>query len=124
VPLQFSPKVARANAIFIIDGLGHCTILFIIYKFISYTLYSEDDNQSTNINEEIKERTKEQMRQYSNKKKEKVNKPKSSVIGFPRIYTGLQSNKKGRALGDIIRKTENDASSNQRDVNSITRLRP
>jgi len=35
-----------------------------------------------------------------------------------------QSNKKEIASRDIIRKTENAASSNQRDVNSIARPRP
>jgi len=46
-------------------------------------------------NEEIKEQRKMQMRQYLHKKKEtKVNKPKSSVIGCPHIYTNEEAKQK------------------------------
>jgi len=47
--------------------------------------------------EEIKERKREQMRQYLTKKKEtKVNKPKSTIIGRPCIYTDEEAKQKKR----------------------------
>jgi len=46
---------------------------------------------------EIKEQRKMQMRQYLNKKKEtKVNKPKSTIIGCPCIYTNEEAKQKKR----------------------------
>jgi len=76
--------------------------------------------------EEIKECRREQMRQYLTKKKEtKVNKPKSTVIGCPCIYTNEEAKqKREKALVDTIRKTGSAASSSLRDVSSIARPRP
>jgi len=135
--------VARADATFIIDSPGHCAIpLSFINLYLIHYIAKMTSNQPTLMpndviarqpgqpkiyaNKEIKERRKEQMRQYLNKNKEKkVNKPKSSVV-VTLVYIPMkrQSSTKEIVSGDIIRKTESAASSNQRDVNSIARPRP
>jgi len=109
--LVSSPPCGLAVAIFIVDAPLHCSTLFFSFinlyliRYISKMMsvppiditVRKTGRPRIYTEEEIKERRREQMRQYLTKKKEsKVNKPKSTIIGCPRIYANEEAKQKKR----------------------------